>query len=108
MMPRWVWFLPLGVLLLVVAYNGVKLGMIRANVTETAVIDHFAAQYLDDHARAIGPGAALTDCLAVPGTVSGVWLEVRCTPPEGAAFLYGVRRDGALIYAARDGTEPET
>lgn len=107
-MPRWFWFAPLAILVLVFGYNGLKLGMIRANVTETAVIDHFAAQYLDDHARMIGPGAALTDCVAVPGYDPGVWLELRCTPPEGAAFLYGVRRDGALIYAARDATQDRT
>ena len=107
-MPRWMWFVPLGIVGLLVAYNGVKLGLIRAGVTETAVIEHFAAQYLRDHARLVGPGAAPTDCLAVPGDHAGVWLEVRCTPPEGAAFLYGVRRDGAMIYAARDGAAPET
>lgn len=107
-MPRWIWFFPLGFLFLVVAYNGIKLGFRQNMVTESAVVEFYAGEYLKDHARMIGPGAALTDCIAVPGDTSGVWIEVRCTPPEGPAFLYGATRDGALVYAARDGAAPET
>lgn len=107
-MPRWLWFMPLGFLVLVLAFNGIKLGLRQNMVTESKVVDFYAAEYLEHHARMIGPGAELTDCIAVPGETSGIWIEVRCTPPEGAAFLYGVKRDGALVYAARDGAAPET
>jgi len=107
-MPRWLWFLPVGLLTLVVAYTGVKLGIERAHVTESDVITYYADQYLADHAQVIGAGATLTDCVGLPGTVGQVWVEVRCTPPGGeAAFLYGAARSGALLYAARENKEPE-
>lgn len=106
-MPRWLWFLPLGFLAVIFIYNGAKLGLRRAHISETAVIDHYARQYLEDHRRMLGGAAALSDCLGVPGQAE-VWIEVRCTPRDAPAFLYGVRRDGALIYAARDGAAPET
>ena len=108
-MPRWLWFLPLGFLILIVAYNGIKLGIARANVTEGKVIDYYAQQYLEDHKRIIGTEAALTDCVAIPSDTPPVWIEVRCSPADGSAsFLYGVRRDGGLSYAARDQAAPET
>lgn len=76
--PRWLWFLPLGIIVLILAANGVRLGMQRAALDETAVINHYAAQYLADHARLEGEGTAvLTDCAAVPGRDPGVWLVDR-------------------------------
>ena len=108
-MPRWLWFIPFGFLVLVVAYNGIKLGIARANVTESAVINYYAGQYLEDHLRVLGSEGSLTECLAIAEETPGVWLEVRCSPSDGsAAFLYGVRRDGGLSYAGRDGVAPET
>lgn len=106
-MPRWLWFAPFGFLLLIAGYNGIKLGLDRANVTETAVINHYAAEYLNDHRTVLGREGALSDCLAIPGADPGVWLEVRCTPDEGPAFIYGVKRNGALAYEGRDGVAPE-
>ena len=103
-MPRWVWFVPVGMLALVVGYTGLKLGLERMNVTETAVINHYADRYLEDHAELIGPGAQLTDCVGVPGSVGTVWIEVQCAPPGGEpAFLYGAARNGGQVYAARAG-----
>ena len=103
-MPRWVWFVPVGMLALVVGYTGLKLGLERMNVTETAVINHYAARYVEDHAEIIGEGAQLTDCVGVPGSVGTVWIEVQCTPPGGEpAFLYGAARNGGQVYAARAG-----
>ncbi|TNY46623.1 hypothetical protein FGC33_03990, partial [Streptococcus pyogenes] len=57
--PRWLWFLPLGIIVLILAANGVRLGMQRAALDETAVINHYAAQYLADHARLEGEGTAV-------------------------------------------------
>ena len=108
-MPRWMWFVPIGMIALVVGYTGLKIGIERASVTESDVINHYAAQYLNDHARLIGAGAALTDCAGVPGEVAQVWIEVQCVPPGGEpAFLYGAARSGRQVYAARaDERSPE-
>ncbi|MEM6727250.1 MAG: hypothetical protein AAF618_02005 [Pseudomonadota bacterium] len=108
MMGRWIWFLPFGILVLIAGYTGLKLGIERAAVNEGAVLEYYAAQYLEDHARVIGEGAQVTDCVGVPGDIGQVWIEVRCSPPSGAPdFLYGVNRGGGLIYAARDEAAPE-
>ena len=108
MIPRWMYFAPLGVLILIVGYTGLKLGIERANVTESAVIEYYAAEYLKDHAELIGPGAAITDCVGVPGEQGRIWIEVRCAPPGGEAeFLYGANRGGGLEYAARANEVPE-
>ncbi|MDJ0995482.1 MAG: hypothetical protein QNI90_18030 [Dinoroseobacter sp.] len=102
--PRWIWFLPLGIILLIVAANGVRLGMQRAALDEGAVIAFYANQYLQDHARLETPGqAALTDCIAVPGDDPGIWIVVRCQPSgQPDSFDYYIRRDGALAFTGRD------
>ncbi|MEM1235617.1 MAG: hypothetical protein AAGI10_01520 [Pseudomonadota bacterium] len=108
MMPRWMWFAPFFVLVLIVGYTGIKLRLERDAVTETAVIEYYAEEYVEDHAAVIGEGASVTDCVGVPGDVGQVWIEVRCTPPGGeAAFLYGANRGGGLVYAARENEVPE-
>ncbi|MEM1373812.1 MAG: hypothetical protein AAGF78_05450 [Pseudomonadota bacterium] len=108
MIPRWLYFAPLFVLILIAGYTGLKLRLERDAVTETAVIEYYAAQYLEDHAAQIGPGAQLTDCVAVPGDKGRIWIEVRCSPPGNEpAFLYGANRGGGLEYAARAVEVPE-
>lgn len=108
MIPRWLYFAPLGVLVLIAGYTGLKLRIERDAVTESAVIEYYAGQYVTDHASQIGEEAAETDCVGLPGEVGRVWIEVRCTPPGGEpAFLYGVNRGGGLLYAARDTAAPE-
>ncbi|MEM6477594.1 MAG: hypothetical protein AAF647_00970, partial [Pseudomonadota bacterium] len=102
------YFAPFGVLVLIAGYTGLKLGIERGAVTEGAVLEYYAARYLEDHAERLGSGADISDCVGVPGEVGRVWIEVRCTPKGGApAFLYGVGRGGAQLYAARDGEVPE-
>ncbi|MEO0665057.1 MAG: hypothetical protein AAFY97_04910 [Pseudomonadota bacterium] len=108
MIPRWLYFAPLLVLALIVGYTGLKLRIERDAVTEQAVIEYYAKRYLEDHAELIGPEAAITDCVGVPGEQGRIWVEVRCTPPGGeAAFLYGANRGGGLEYAARAAEVPE-
>ena len=103
MMPRRLWLWPLGLLALVIGYNGLRLGMERAAMTEAVVIDFYAERYLEDHRQAFGSEGALTDCIAVPGDLPRVWIELRCSPGNGSAdFIYGADRDGRQIYAGRD------
>ena len=111
-MPRWLWWAPLGLLVLAFALIGLRYGWIAATTTETDVINRYATRYIKEH----GGTAALTDCVAYPGTAyPGIWMVVSCTPTgsEGPGrYEYFVNRLGGLEY--RNGpvspslTGPET
>lgn len=91
-MPRWLWWMPLVVLTVFAGLLVFRQGYVAANITETDVINHYAAIYVAE-----GPeGAKVTDCAARPGTADGVWLVVSC---GGAAHLvqYPVDRLGRLV-----------
>ncbi|WP_425090639.1 hypothetical protein [Tropicimonas sp. S265A] len=96
--------MPVGILVLIVAANGIRLGLRQANLDESAVISFYAERYLQDHARLEAAGtAALTDCAAVPGSDPGVWVVVRCSPEGGdSSWDYYIRRDGSLAFTGRD------
>lgn len=99
-MPRWIWFLPLGLIVALAALVGWRQGWLVANVTETQVINAYAARYLDDRAAAgTGDGARASDCRARPSPEVGVWLVVICGPdPHDPArhYTYHVTRFGGL------------
>lgn len=70
-------------------------GYVAANMTETDVINHYAAIYV-----AKGPeGAKVSDCAARPGDTEAVWLIISC---GGAAHIvqYRVDRFGRLVDGA--------
>ncbi|MBV0911414.1 hypothetical protein [Anianabacter salinae] len=91
---RWPLFLPLAALVLVAGIAGLRLGTGQARLTETQVIDRYAARYLSE-----AKGAALTDCLAVPVAASDIWLTVRCGPDRtGAIYEYHVDPSGGLDH----------
>lgn len=93
-MPRWLWWAPLALLTFVVVLLVFRQGWIAAHFTETDVINHYAARYVQEHA------GQLSECLAMPGRSAGVWIEVRC----GADVIYPVDRAGRLV--ARDVARP--
>jgi len=97
-MPRWLWWMPLGVLTVVAGLFVFRQGYVVAHITETDVINHYAALYVE-----AGPeGARVTDCAARPGVAAGVWLVVNC---GGTAHIvqYRVDRFGRLV----DGDAPQ-
>ncbi len=103
-MPRWLWWAPLVVLTAIAGLFVFRLGWVRANLTETDVIMHYAALYV----AARGGEAKMTDCVAVPGGAEGVWLTVRCGT-DAAAVSYPVDRYGRLVAPqAANATEPQT
>lgn len=67
-------------------------GWIAAHMTETDVINFYAARYRADH------GGQNADCLAVPGRQEGVWIEVRC-----GDVIYPVDRSGRLVEVTQTG-----
>ncbi len=89
-MPRWLWFLPLGLLVLFGALQAFRLGWIAANLTESETIAAYAARYANQE----GAGVENWDCLARPGET--VWLVIRCGTP-GAFWEYRVNRFGGLV-----------
>lgn len=92
---RWLFVLPLVALALVVANLGLRTGLQQATLTETEVINRYAARYLDEGAA----GASLRDCLAVPSDADALWLVVRCGPdPDGVTYSYHVDSFGSLNH----------
>lgn len=70
-------------------------------MTETDVIEHYAAEYVAD-----GPeGAKLTDCVAVPGEVEPVWIVVHCGEGEAARQYPADRRGRLVVIAPKTGPE---
>ncbi|MFD1344240.1 hypothetical protein [Litorisediminicola beolgyonensis] len=101
-MPRWVWFLPVGLLVVLAALLGWRQGWHVATLTETDVIERAAARYLSDReAAGTADGARAEQCRArpAPGN-SGAWLVVICGPEPhdpDRHYTYYHRRDGALM-----------
>ncbi|MEC3860018.1 hypothetical protein VK792_01860 [Mesobacterium sp. TK19101] len=99
-MPRWIWFAPLSLIVLIGAAQGFRLGWIAAHLTESDAI----AAYADRYVRAAGPGAAPDDCVAHPG--ASVWLVITCRNGE-RVWEYRVNRFGGLVGGhAPDPHEP--
>ncbi|MGR3423412.1 MULTISPECIES: hypothetical protein [unclassified Sagittula] len=92
MTPRWVMWLPLGVLVTCGALLAFRYGWIDANLTESAAIEAYGRRYMRE------AGAPAADCTGVPG--QGVWLVVRCGP-EAARWEYRVNRFGGLVEITR-------
>lgn len=89
----------MGLLLVGCGLVGLRYGWIADTITETDVITHYAQRYLQEH----GDGAALSDCVAVPGgEIPGIWVVVRCHP-QGVAqrYEYYVNRLGGYEYGER-------
>ena len=92
-MPRWLWFAPLGGLVLGLGLLGYRQGLVMSNMTETDVIETYTAYYVKTH----GGAARATDCTARPGARRDVWIVVSCLAPEGQRLDYPVDRLGRLI-----------
>lgn len=99
-MPRWLWWTPVGALILGFALIGLRWGWIAATITETDVINRYAAQYVETQ------GGALSDCVAYPG-LGDVWLVVRCARGQDAVYAYHVNRLGRLVPGPDALTGPE-
>ena len=84
-------------LCLLAAVAGFWLGSDRLRMTETDAINRVVDAYVAE------TGGAGTDCFAVPGHSSDVWLEVRCgSQPSVRSYL--LNRRGQII---EDAIEPD-
>ena len=71
-MPGWLWFAPLGALVVALGAWAFRLGWIAATITET-------------------------DVIAQPGGSAPVWILVSCMHRDGRRFDYPVDRMGRLL-----------
>lgn len=96
-MPRWLWWAPFALLTVAGAIYVFRLGVIAATLTETDVINRYAALYLEE----AGAEARLQDCHARPGQeATGIWIVVVCVGPDGPRSFH-VNRFGGLEYRDR-------
>lgn len=91
-MPRWIWFAPLGALVVALGAWAFRLGWIAATISETDVIEVWTAHYQGAY-----PGARATDCTAQPGRGEMVWILVSCIHRDGRRFDFPVDRMGRLL-----------
>ncbi|WP_136441427.1 hypothetical protein [Pacificoceanicola onchidii] len=89
-MPKWLWFLPLGLIVLVGSLMAFRLGWIAANLDETQAIEAYAQRFVTREGKGLEPW----NCFGEPG--EAVWLLVRCTG-EGRTWTYQVNRFGGLV-----------
>ena len=95
-MPRWLWFLPLGLLVLFGAIQAFRLGWIAANLSESEVIEAYVIRYAEE----VGIAPQDAPCIATPGDLH--WIIVRCGEP-GDIWEYRVNRWGGLDSLVRPG-----
>jgi hypothetical protein len=100
MMPRWVWFAPLALMVLALGIWSFRMGMVVATLTETDVIETYAGFYVET----LGAPARLSDCTATPGQHPEIWILVSCLSGDGRRFDYPVDRFGRLLTLE---TQPE-
>ncbi|NNF73342.1 MAG: hypothetical protein HKN02_14260 [Rhodobacteraceae bacterium] len=82
-----------GVLALLAAVLGVMMGTRQAALSETEVINAYAARYVAE------TGGVPTDCAAVPGR-GEVWLIIRGGGAGLSGRVFEVDTRGALVAAA--------
>lgn len=93
---RVLFWAPFVLLVLGVAVVVGRAGYVWANLTESDVIEKYAARYV---ASSPFEGAVRTDCVARPGVDRGVWISVACAPGGDATrgVVYHVSRFGGLV-----------
>ena len=99
-MPRWLWWTPVVLVAVLAATMGLRYGYLAAKITETDVINAYAAHYLAERHKQDGAETAkATDCVAYPGADFMVWIVVSCGPtPHDPArhYEFHVNRLGGL------------
>lgn len=107
MSTRLILIVPLVVVAALLAVVGLRLGYMAATTSETDVITHYSALYVDRK----GTGAAVTDCFAVPGQGAGIWLVVTCSPGgagDDEIYTFYINRLGGLEKLVEPGDQDAT
>lgn len=83
--------LPLAAVLALAGVFGLWLGVASAPMTESEVIERYAAEYVTE------TGGERTDCYAVPAGVEGVWMIVICEAEGSEAWFRAVDARGDRV-----------
>ncbi|GAB5449141.1 hypothetical protein [Gymnodinialimonas sp.] len=83
--------LPLALILAVAGLFGLYLGLASAPVSESEIIERYAAAYVAE------TGGARTDCYAVPAGVEGVRMIVICEAEGSEAWYRAVDARGEVV-----------
>ncbi|MGB1153441.1 MAG: hypothetical protein ACPG4F_04665 [Paracoccaceae bacterium] len=86
--------------LAVVGLIGLRLGAQTTNLSETDIIDHYSALYLENES-AEGRSAQLTDCYALAGSAFWARIEIICQPAKAKPYRYIVGYWGQLLHFKR-------
>jgi hypothetical protein len=84
----------------VVGLIALRLGVQTTTLSETDIIDHYSALYLENES-AEGRSAQLTDCYALAGRTFWERIEVVCQPANAAPYRYVVGYWGQLLHFKR-------
>ena len=84
----------------VVGLIALRLGAQTTTLSETDIIDHYSALYLENES-AEGRAAQLTDCYALAGSAFWARIEIICQPAKAAPYRYVVGYWGQLLYFKR-------
>ncbi len=99
---RWIYWTPLALFILAVGVFFLRAGWVAVTITETDVIEHYAARYVQTQ-RAADPKskASPLDCVARPSEERGVWIVVQCGVYACDAPTYAeyhVNRIGNVVH----------
>lgn len=93
-------WIALALFVAVVGLIALRLGAQTTTLSETDIIDHYSALYLENE-NAEGRLAQLTDCCALAGGAFGARIEIICQPAKAAPYRYVVGYRGQLLYFKR-------
>ncbi len=91
----------LGIVLLGFSVMVFRLGVKAASLSETDLITHYSAQYLD-YEKAEGRAGSLTDCYALGGEGIFERLMVICEPATAASYHFVIGHWGQLLSFVRE------
>ncbi len=90
----------LGILILIFCVMVFRLGVKAGSLSETALIFHYSAQYVD-HEKVEGRSGSLTDCYALGGEGLFERLVVICEPAAAAPYRFVIGHWGQLLSFER-------
>ena len=93
-------WIALALFLAVVGLIALRLGAQITTLSETNIIDHYSALYLENESSE-GRPAQLSDCYALAGSAFWAWIEIICQPEKAAPYRYVVGYWGQLLYFTR-------